>query len=205
MCLCVSFIFTHFETEAIHELLIVALMFKRLVYIRLAVLITAGPLLGSLHARAETAADGNSSAVTTPAPTRALAQLQQSLALTPQQQGYWQAYLERLEAYTQLHYRTRPAPRVGTETATRQFAYLIDQLQNRLAALEDIENAVVALYASLTPEQRKLADQQLYPTLPVFASAEAGSSRGLPSAEARAADGPPPGRPSRGGPPGGGF
>ena len=177
-------------------------MFKRLVFIRLAVLITVGPLLGSLPARAEPSLD---SAAATPAPSRTLEQLRQALALTPQQQVYWQAYLERLEAYTQLHYRTRPAPRAGTETATRQFAHLIDQLQNRLAALEDIENAVVALYASLTPEQRKLADLQLYPTLPVFASAEASTSRALPAVETRATDGPPPGRPPRSGPPGGGF
>jgi hypothetical protein len=177
-------------------------MFTRLALFRLSLLIAAGPLLSGLPVWAAPPTDSSSPA-TPPAPARPLEQLHQALALTPQQQVFWQAYLDRLDAYTQLHYRTRPAPAAGTETAVRQFARVIDQLQSRLAALEDIEHAVGKLYAALTPEQRKLADQQLYTTLPVFASAGAITLSTLPPSETRKGDGPPEGRPPRGRP--GGF
>ena len=180
-------------------------MSKGRVHLRLAALITIASLFGSLPVRAAPETEGTGKPVASPSPTPPLEQLRLALALTPQQQLFWLAYLDSLEAYTQLHDRRRPAPAAGAETATRQFAHLIDQLQNRLAALEDIETAVVKLYASLTPEQRKLADRQLYPTLPVFASAGANPGSALPALEAPTGDGPPEGRPPRGDRPGGAF
>ena len=171
-------------------------MFTRLVRLPLAALTVVGLLLGSAPTWA---GPGTDNPAALPAPPRTLEQLRAALALTQQQQVLWQAYLERVHAYTQVHSRMRPAQATGTETATRQFAHLIDQLQNRLAALEDIEQAVVALYASLTPEQRKLADQQLYTTLPVFASAAGASPVSpQPAHGPRTGDGPPEDRTPRG-------
>jgi hypothetical protein len=122
---------------------------------------------------------------------RPLEQLRETLALTTAQQPLWQAYAGRLDAYTQLHYREKPAQ--PDDSAVRQFARLVDQQQNRLAALEDIERAAMDLYAALTPEQRKVADQRLMATLPVFASAGTVSAgTGLSSPGTRPS-GPPPG------------
>ena len=177
-------------------------MFTRPVSLRLAALTVVSLLFGSVPAWA---GPGTDQPAVLPASPRPLEQLRAALALTPQQQVLWQAYLERVRAYTQVHDRMRPAQATGAETATRQFAHLIDQLQNRLAALEDIEQAVVALYASLTPEQRRLADQQLYTTLPVFASAAGASPVSpQPALAPRAGNGPPEDRAPHG-QPGGSF
>ncbi len=137
-------------------------------------------------------------AASTSASVRPLERLRESLALLPHQLPHWHAYVNQLDAWTHLHYREKPVP--ADASATRQFARLVDLQQNRLAALEDIERAVITLYASLTPAQRTLADQQLYATLPVFASAATpGTTAGSARDTSRPA-GPPPGGPR---PPGG--
>lgn len=150
-------------------------------------------MLAGLPARADEPA--NTAPVAAAATPRPLEGLRNDLALTPQQLPLWQAYAGRLDAYTQLHYRERPAPPAGTEAATKQLARLVDQQQNRLAALEDIERAAADLYALLTPEQRKLADQRLMSTLPVFASAGQMASATPPAAGSRPSNGPPEGGP----------
>ncbi len=172
-------------------------MLSRLAIPRLCFLIAAGPMLAGLPARAEQAANTTPAPVVVAATPRPLEGLRSDLALTPRQQPLWQAYVGRIDAYTQLHYRERPAPPAGTDAATRQFARLVDQQQNRLAALEDIERAAADLYALLTPEQRKLADQRLLATLPVFASAGQMASAVAPAMGSRPSNGPPDG----GGPP----
>lgn len=163
----------------------------------------------TLPARAQT--DPPPPPATTPAPAaaplRPLERLRDSLALTPSQLPLWLAYVGRLDSYTQQRYREKPQPAPETASATQQLAHLVDLQQNRLAALEDIELAVRDLYVTLTPAQRKLADEQLIGTVPVFAAYGAGPANANPAGGHAGGrpSGPPPKGTGMRQPPGGGF
>jgi hypothetical protein len=133
-----------------------------------------------------------------------LEQLRDRLALTPEQQPLWRAYEGKVDAYTGLHYREKPATPSQDEAAPRQIGRLVDNLQNRLAALEEVESAAKVLYASLNPDQQKAANEMLLSTVPTFASSNSGYSQ--PREEGKSKGGRPDGgtRTRRGGSMGGG-
>ena len=97
-----------------------------------------------------------------------LAKLLDHLNLAPEQMSLWNTYRARVEAYTRLYYEEKPASAYVGDSGARQVGRLVDILQNRLAALEDVESAARALYAGLNPQQRKLADTSLLDSVPVF-------------------------------------
>ena len=97
-----------------------------------------------------------------------LARLLDQLQLSPVQMPLWQAYSDRVAAYTRLYYEEKPATAYTGDNGARQVGRLVDLLQNRLAALEEIEGAARALYAALNATQKKLADNRLLETIPVF-------------------------------------
>ena len=105
-----------------------------------------------------------------------LAQVRNRLGLTPEQQPLWQAYESKVDAYTALYYRQKPVLASPDDAAVHQIGRMVDNLQNRLAALEDVEQAAKNLYASLSPEQQKTANQVLLSTIPGFGSSVIGSS-----------------------------
>lgn len=92
------------------------------------------------------------------------------LQLTTVQLDYWVRYEAKLDAYSKLFYEEKPVGAYASDDAPRQFARLTDSLQNRLAALEDIETAAKALYSSLNTAQQAVANQSLMSTVPTFAS-----------------------------------
>lgn len=130
-----------------------------------------------------------------------LEQLRDKLALTPEQQALWRVYEGRVDAYTGQHQRERPVMPSPEEAAPLQVGRLVQNLQNRLAALEDIEQSAKQLYASLNVEQQKTANQLLLTTVPTFsAPANAGGpADSRRSSERSGREGP------RGGGPGGGM
>lgn len=97
-----------------------------------------------------------------------LPELQERLALTAQQQPLWAGFDARVAAYVALYYREKPVQPGAALAATQQLTQWLGQQQNRLAALEDVEVAAKALYASLEPAQQQLANQFLLGTLPGF-------------------------------------
>lgn len=125
-----------------------------------------------------------------------LVQLRDKLALTPQQQPLWRTYEAKVDAYSGQYARERPVLPSAEETAPQQFARLVQNQQNRLAALEELEQAARTLYAGLTAEQQKTANQLLLTTVPTF-----GGGRSGPAAESRR----PAGERPRGGMGGGGM
>lgn len=127
-----------------------------------------------------------------------LAQLRDKLALTPEQQPLWRAYEAKVDAYNGQYYRERPVQPSAEEAATQQFARLVQNQQNRLAALEELEQAARTLYAGLNAEQQKTANQLLLATVPTFGG---GGGRGGPTADSRRTGGERP----RGGMGGGGM
>ena len=100
----------------------------------------------------------------------ALDQVRDRLGLTAQQQALWHAYEVSIDAYNGLHYREIPVMSTQGDKAPRQIGRLVDNLQNRLAALEDVEQASKKLYAGLTVSQQLTADQLLLSTVPTFIS-----------------------------------
>jgi hypothetical protein len=91
-----------------------------------------------------------------------LEDLQDALRLTPAQQGSWGAYSDRLlklaDDIARARFVRRPA---GEDNALQQFDRLADVAHNRMTAVEDIAEAGKALYASLSPEQKRTADRRL--------------------------------------------
>lgn len=129
--------------------------------------------------------------------------LHDRLALTTAQQTLWQVFESKVEAYTETHYRQKPVLPSPEDAAPHQIGRMVDNLQNRLAALEEVEAAAKTLYASLAPEQQKTANQMLLLAIPTFASA--GSGPNQPAEEGRRKGGKPEGgmRAHRGAGPGG--
>lgn len=134
-----------------------------------------------------------------------LEQMRDRLALTPEQQTLWHAYGGKVDAYTGLHYREKPVTPSQDVAAPRQIGRLVDNLQNRLAALEDIEDAANILYASLSLEQQNIANETLLSTIPTFVSSNSGYSppKEDGSSKGGRSDGGP--RTRRGGTGGGNF
>ncbi len=132
-----------------------------------------------------------------------LIQLHDRLALSPQQQTAWAAYENYVAAYNSAYYRQKPVVPSPDDAAPRQIGRLVDNLQNRLAALEDVESAAKTLYASLNADQQKVANEMLIATIPTFTSLGAGSTEA--PAVAHKKDKPDAGQRSRRGGVGGGM
>lgn len=129
--------------------------------------------------------------------------LHDRLALTAAQQTLWQVFESKVEAYTETHYRQKPVLPSPEDAAPHQIGRMVDNLQNRLAALEEVEAAAKTLYASLAPEQQKTANQMLLLAIPTLAAVGGGPNQ--PAEESRRKGGKPEGgmRSHRGGAAGG--
>ena len=94
-----------------------------------------------------------------------LSELQEELRLTPAQQGSWGAYSDRVLKLADDIARTRFAARrtASGESALQQFESLADVARNRMTAVEEIAEAGKALYAGLSPDQKRIADRRLAP------------------------------------------
>jgi len=119
-----------------------------------------------------------------------LSQLEEDLNLTAAQLAPWNTYRERV--IRMLDDTRRGNRLMATETtAPKRLDGLNDVARNRLAAVEDIVDAGKALYATLTPEQRAIADRRLALPLETLTGNDSGSEvrAGIPG---RAGAGAPP-------------
>jgi hypothetical protein len=98
-----------------------------------------------------------------------LDQLENELKPSAEQRAAWNAYADKIlrlaDDMTRSQFAARVAPRPTDATAVQQLDQLTDRERNRLTAIEDIVGAGKALYATLTTEQRAIADRKL--VLPV--------------------------------------
>lgn len=142
----------------------------------------AAPLLCAAQTTAPSLATSGSALPALRAPAmpasgvEGIEQLRAQLKLTPPQQALWDAYLARLDAYTQQFYRERPAQASEDEPAPQQIARLVMNHQNRLSGLEDIEQAAKVLYNSLDADQKKTANLGLLASIPLFTGLASGST-----------------------------
>lgn len=98
-----------------------------------------------------------------------LGTLQVDLHLAPEQAPLWQAFADRVLALEadQARQRNRSvsaaamAPVAASASAIKPIATAVDTTRNRLTALEDIESAGRALYQTLQPQQKTLADLRM--------------------------------------------
>lgn len=116
-----------------------------------------------------------------PAPT--LSEIHDRLVMNPQQQALWGDFEGKVDAYTAAYYRQKPVLPSPEDEAPHQISRLVDNLQNRLAALEDVESAAKRLYASLMPEQKKLANELLVSAIPTFTPTAVLASNDAPRKE----------------------
>jgi hypothetical protein len=102
-----------------------------------------------------------------------LDQLEDELKLTPTQSAAWIAYAERIGKFaddivrSQFEARAARATSV-TAAAPEQLGLIADGMRNRLKAIDEIVALGTALYATLTPEQRVVADRRLAQTVAIL-------------------------------------
>jgi hypothetical protein len=95
-------------------------------------------------------------------------QVHDRLRLSATQQSLWDIFKGRVDAYTGVYYRQMPSVPTPDDAATHQIGRMVVNLQNRLAALEEVEAAAKSLYESLSPEQQRVANELLILTIPTF-------------------------------------
>ena len=106
-----------------------------------------------------------------------LAELQQDLKLTADQQAAWDAYARNVEALASDVARERDRTKeVMQKKVLQRLDHAVDVARNRLTAVEDIAAAAKKLYAGLTPEQQSMADPRLATAI---AAASGSASSGI--------------------------
>lgn len=89
----------------------------------------------------------------------------QALELDPKQRVLWEAYQDKIGTLMNDINKIEPY-RPPRQTAVQQIGRKVDLARNRLAAIEEVQEAADRLYQALNEEQRKTADQRLAGTLP---------------------------------------
>ena len=131
---------------------------------------------GDRGARSDSTGDARSQRADRPAAADAvsyeqieyrLSTLQQDLKLTADQGGTWQAFADKVRAHAGDLARERAqrltvsATNAAPSGGLHHIGQAVDAARNRLTALEDIETAAKALYQTLSPAQRDLADLRI--------------------------------------------
>jgi hypothetical protein len=94
-----------------------------------------------------------------------LDKLENELKLTAEQLPAWNAYADKIlhlaDEMTRSQFVARTAPQPTGATAAEQLDRLTDSERKRLVAIEEIVAAGKAFYATLTDEQKAVADRKL--------------------------------------------
>ena len=97
-----------------------------------------------------------------------LSLLQEDIKLTAEQSAAWQSFASKARAYAGdlARERTRGAVAVPANlpppaNGLQHISQAVDGARNRLAALEEVETSAKALYQTLTPSQKTLADLRI--------------------------------------------
>src|SRR5258706_5060654 len=97
-----------------------------------------------------------------------LSSVRSGLKLTPEQASVWQVYENKVVDLLEDLSRGANQPQGGN--ALKQIDSRVDVVRNRLTAMEEIAEAANKLYASLSEEQKAMADRTLAGTLPALYS-----------------------------------
>jgi len=99
-----------------------------------------------------------------------IARVKDYLQITPDQENAWNYFVDKVDGYAKQMSVQRQSGTAKPDSAPRKIGRLVDVMQNRLAALEQLEGASKSLYVLLSDAQKKRADDNLVSAIPVFAS-----------------------------------
>jgi len=113
-----------------------------------------------------------------------MAQLEEDLILTPAQLPLWNKYRSSvMQMVDDMKRGTRIS--ASESTAPKRFDGLADLARNRLTAVEEIVDSGKALYATLTAEQKAIADRRLALPLATLTGNDAGGEARAGAAPAK--------------------
>ena len=99
-----------------------------------------------------------------------IARVKEYLQITPDQENAWNYFVDKVDGYANQMFVQHQSGTTKPDSAPRKIGRMVDVMQNRLAALEQVEGASKSLYALLSDAQKKRADDKLVSAIPVFAS-----------------------------------
>lgn len=88
------------------------------------------------------------------------------LLITPEQSSTWDDFQAKARAWAEEAFRGRMATATDEQSALRSMQLRLSETQNRYARMESLNDSVKKLYAILTPDQQRIADQYLPPIIP---------------------------------------
>jgi periplasmic protein CpxP/Spy len=89
-----------------------------------------------------------------------LSRLKSDLKITPEQEPLWQAFAEKAKGEAGKGLAAmREQAKDASLTAPERMSRKTELMKQRVAAMESVNDAFARLYAGLTPEQRKFADE----------------------------------------------
>lgn len=150
---------------------------KRLMMIGLPLLI--GAVGGVAPVFAQTAAtDGNAAPATASAPSQRegtqrrhfdsvarvqerLEKLKAALQITPEQEPQWSAFADKVLTQVQQMKAEHESMKVRLATAPERIDRQLTLMKGRASRFEVVAQAAKDLYATLTPEQKQIADKKL--------------------------------------------
>ena len=115
-----------------------------------------------------------------------LDQLEDDLMLGPAQRGAWTAYADKVQKLADAIARSRFDARTTTpapSSAPQQLDQIAGAVRGRASAVDEIVELGKVLYATLTPEQRAIADPRLAAPMSLLATGVAPA--GVPDVGAR--------------------
>jgi len=92
--------------------------------------------------------------------------LRMRLLITPEQSSTWDDFQARARAWAEEAFRGRMGTATGEQSALQSMQFRLSEAQNRYARMESLNDSVKKLYAILTPDQQRIADQYLPPIIP---------------------------------------
>jgi hypothetical protein len=108
-----------------------------------------------------------------------LALMEMELHLTTQQLEPWQAFANKVRAYASDLSRERARTGISEDTSISGLQHIdliTDGARIRLNELEDIRTTASALYATLSPDQKKIADARMVTLITTPSGLTAGDS-----------------------------
>lgn len=88
------------------------------------------------------------------------------LLITPEQSSTWDDFQAKARAWAEDVFRGRMATATDEQSALQSMKFRLNEAQNRYARMESLNDSVKKLYAILTPDQQRIADQYLPPIIP---------------------------------------
>lgn len=86
--------------------------------------------------------------------------LKYQLKITPEQEPLWKSFAEKAQAEAGKGRQAMQAQAEASLSAPERMAKMQSLMEGRLAAMKGVNESFSRLYAVLTPEQKKVADQQ---------------------------------------------